>query len=136
MRFFVALLVGAAVIAGCGEDDEQAAAPTSTPDSALADLVVEYNADGEGGDDPVPVDVKCASAEDSEVCGRIAEVKPEAFEPTPGDVACTQQYGGPEIVTVTGTFRGEEVNAMFSRQNGCEIARFQDAAPILEAGKP
>jgi hypothetical protein len=136
MRFFVALILCAAVIAGCGEDDEQPASPTSEPAAALADLEVTYNADGEGGQDFEPVAVKCDSAEDSETCAKIAEVEPKAFEPTPGNVACTQQYGGPEIVTVTGTFRGEEVNATFSRQNGCEIARFRDAAPILEAGKP
>ena len=132
MRLFVALILCAAVIAGCGEDDEQPAAPPA----AVADLVVEYDADGEGGEDPKPAPVKCGAPEDSERCGRIADVKPEAFEPVPGDVACTQQYGGPEIVTVKGTFRGEQVDARFSRQNGCEIARFQDAAPILEAGKP
>jgi hypothetical protein len=135
MLFFVALILCAAVIAGCGEDDEQPAAPTGEP-AALADLVVEYDADGNGGEDPAPAPVKCGAPEDSESCRRIADVKPEAFEPVPGDVACTQQFGGPEIVTVAGTFRGEQVDATFTRQNGCEIARFEDAAPILEAGKP
>ena len=62
-------------------------------------------------------------------------LKPEAFEPTPGDVACTQQYGGPEIATVKGTFKGEQVDATFSRQNGCEIARWEDVKPLLEAGR-
>jgi hypothetical protein len=135
MRISVALIACAALIAGCGEDDAQPAAPTSEP-PALADLVVEYNADGEGGDDPRPVEVKCNAPGDSATCRRIAAVEPEVFEPTPGNVACTQLYGGPEIVSVTGTFRGEQVDATFTRQNGCEIARFEDAAPILEAGKP
>jgi hypothetical protein len=135
MRFSVALILCAALIAGCGEDDEQAATPTSEPAAVLADLKVTYNADGEGGEDFEPVEVRCAGPEDSETCARIADVKPAAFEPTPGNVACTQQYGGPEIVLVTGTFRGEQVNATFTRQNGCEIARFRDAEPILEAGK-
>ena len=58
---------------------------------------------------------------------------PKAFEPTPGNVACTQQYGGPETATVKGTLRGEAVSAEFSRVNGCEIARWQDAAPLLGA---
>jgi hypothetical protein len=57
------------------------------------------------------------------------------FEPTPGNVACTQQYGGPETAKVTGTFKGEEVDAGFGRQNGCEIARWEDAAPLLEAAQ-
>jgi hypothetical protein len=128
MRFFVALVLCAAVIAGCGEDDdEQPAAPP-----AMADLVVSYDADGKGGEEPEPVDVECAAAGD---CDGIASVPLAAFEPTPGDVACTQQYGGPEVATVKGTFKGERVDATFSRQNGCEISRWEDAKPILDAGK-
>jgi hypothetical protein len=129
MRFFVALVLCAAVIAGCGEDDDEQ--PAAAP--AVADLVVSYDADGEGGEKPEPVDVKCAAAAD---CGAIASVPLEAFEPTPGDVACTQQYGGPEIATVKGTFRGEQVDATFTRQNGCEISRWEDVKPILDPGKP
>ena len=34
-----------------------------------------------------------------------------------------------------GTFKGEQVDAKFSRQNGCEIARWEDAAPLLEAAQ-
>ena len=129
MRFFVALVLCAAVIAGCGEDDDEQ--PAAAP--GVADLVVSYDADGDGGEEPEPVTVKCDSGED---CGGIDSVKLEAFEPTPGDVACTQQYGGPEIATVKGTFKGELVDATFSRQNGCEISRWEDAMPILDAGKP
>ena len=55
------------------------------------------------------------------------------FEPVPGDTACTEQYGGPETATVTGTLRGETIDANFSRVNGCEISRWQEAAPLLEA---
>ena len=126
MRFSVALIVCAALIAACGEDDEPAA-------PALADLEVVYDADGEDGPDPEPVTVTCDAAED---CAGIASVKVEAFRPTPDDVACTQQYGGPEIATVKGTFKGEQVDATFGRQNGCEIARWEDVKPILEAGRP
>ena len=128
MRLTVALLVCAGLILGCGEDDEPATAP-----AGLADLVVEYDADGEGGDDPAPVEVRCDAEAD---CEEIAAVKPESFEPTPGDVACTQQYGGPETASVKGTFMGEQVDATFSRENGCEIARWEDVKPILEAGRP
>jgi hypothetical protein len=119
MRFSVALIVCAAVIAGCGEDDE----PAST---SLADLTVQVEP---GGKRAV---VRCDAPEDSEVC-RALDAK--WFEPTPGNVACTQQYGGPETATVTGTFRGEPVDAKFSRENGCEIARWEDAKPLLEAAK-
>jgi nitrous oxide reductase accessory protein NosL len=122
MRLSVALIACAALIAGCGEDDE---GPAATP-AAIADLVVEVEPGGKRAT------VRCNAPED---CAAIAAVKPEAFESTPGNVACTQQYGGPETATVKGTFKGEDVDAKFSRQNGCEIARWEDAKPILEAAK-
>jgi hypothetical protein len=125
MRLLAALIVCAALIAACGEDDEE---PAATPggSAAVADLVVEVEP---GGKRAV---VQCDAEAD---CPEIAAVEPEVFEPTPGNVACTQQYGGPETATVTGTFKGEPVDAKFSRQNGCEISRWEDAAPILEAAK-
>lgn len=121
MRFPIALIVCAALIAGCGEDDEQPASP-----AAVADLVVEIEPAGASGT------VKCDAAED---CPEIAALEPSVFEPTPGDVACTQQFGGEEKATVKGTFKGEEVDARFSRENGCEISRWEDALPILEAAQ-
>jgi hypothetical protein len=122
MRFSVALIVCAALIAGCGEDDEQ---PADAP-AAVADLVVEVEPDGKSAT------VKCDAAED---CPDVAALEPSVFGPTPGNVACTQQYGGPEKATVKGTFKGEPVDARFSRENGCEIARWEDAAPVLEAAQ-
>jgi len=57
----------------------------------------------------------------------------DVFQPVPGNMACTQQYGGPETATVTGTFKGEHVDAKFSRVNGCEIERWEAAKPLFEA---
>jgi hypothetical protein len=113
------ILVGLALLAGCGEDDE----PPAAPASELANL--EITVDGKSAT------VRCDSADDSPECGTVAEFDAKVFEPTPGDTACTQQYGGPEKATVTGTFRGEQVDAQFSRENGCEIARWQDASELL-----
>ena len=52
--------------------------------------------------------------------------------PVAGDVACTQIYGGPETAEVTGSFRGEPVDARFNRTNGCEIDRWERLLPLLE----
>jgi hypothetical protein len=56
-------------------------------------------------------------------CSRLDELD-DPFAPVPKDVACTEIYGGPEVASVQGTFRGKPVNATFSRTNGCEIARW------------
>jgi hypothetical protein len=123
MRIFAALLACLA-LAACGEDDE---APLAS--GPLADLTVEVEPAGKRAV------VRCDAPEDSELCGAIDRLDPKVFEPTPGNVACTQQYGGPETATVKGTLRGEPVDAAFSRENGCEISRWQDAAPLLEAAR-
>jgi hypothetical protein len=125
------LLIALALFAGCGEDDEQPAAPSGS----LAELTVEVDPDGPDAKPARQGTISCDAPEDSEVCRALADVKPETFEPTPADVACTQQYGGPETATVKGTLRGEPVDATFSRENGCQIARWQDAAAILDAAR-
>jgi hypothetical protein len=114
--------------AGCGGDDndEQSAAVNS-----LAELTVTVDSDGDGPAKPKTATVKCGPASDSKECAALADMKPEAFEPVPGDMACTQQYGGPETATVQGTFKGQQVDAKFSRVNGCEISRWETMSPVL-----
>jgi hypothetical protein len=126
MRLLVALAC-IALAAGCGQNDEQAAAPS------LAELTVTVDEDGDGSAKATTTDVHCEAAGDSEACGAVATLKPDAFEPAPGTTACTQQYGGPETATVKGTLRGKPVDAKFSRENGCTIARWDAARALLEA---
>jgi hypothetical protein len=57
-----------------------------------------------------------------------AKVTRAAFAPVPGDVVCTQIYGGPQQALVTGTLDGRKVRARFKRTNGCETARWQRLA--------
>jgi FlaG/FlaF family flagellin (archaellin) len=114
--------------AGCGGDDEQAATPP-----ALADLTVTVDADGDGAEKARSATVKCASAQDSDTCRAVDGMGAKTFAPVGDNVACTQQYGGPETATVTGTLHGEAIDAKFSRVNGCEISRWEQATPLLEA---
>ena len=51
----------------------------------------------------------------------------------PGEV-CTQIYGGPENITVTGLVEGDPVTAVVTRVNGCEIARYDLLTKALAAG--
>lgn len=56
----------------------------------------------------------------------------DIFFPEPGPPKlCTQQYGGPQVALVTGTFHGQPVDATFQRTDGCEIARWKALAPLL-----
>jgi len=126
---FVVVLAALALLAGCGEDEETEA-PASTP-AQLAELTVTVD-DGTG-ESKAAANVTCDAAGDSEVCQALADMDPKTFEPVPSDIACTQQYGGPETATVKGTLNGKEIDARFSRVNGCEISRWDTAKPLLEA---
>jgi hypothetical protein len=62
-----------------------------------------------------------------QACAKLAKMN-DPFAPVPKSTACTQVFGGPEEAVVTGTFRGEPVNAHFDKGNGCEIARWNRVA--------
>lgn len=53
------------------------------------------------------------------------------FVPRRKDMMCTQQYGGPQVAVVTGTFHGRSVHSRFSLTDGCEIARWRSLAPLF-----
>ncbi len=53
------------------------------------------------------------------------------FAPRRADMMCTQQYGGPQVALVTGTFHGRAVHSRFSLTDGCEIARWRAMAPLF-----
>lgn len=57
------------------------------------------------------------------------------LSPAPGskDLACTQQYGGPQTATVTGIVDETPVDAAFARTNGCEIGAWDAAQDVLGA---
>jgi len=38
-------------------------------------------------------------------------------------------YGGPQTATIVGVLDGTRIDAAFSRQNGCEIARWDALGP-------
>jgi hypothetical protein len=54
----------------------------------------------------------------------------------PKHEACTMIYGGPEEATIMGTVDGKQVDRTFTRQNGCEIARFDEVSPLWTGNVP
>lgn len=55
---------------------------------------------------------------------------PEALEEADERRVCTEQYGGPERASVSGTLDGTNIDVNFSRTDGCEIARWDAAQPV------
>ena len=127
-------MLALAVLAGCGSDTGTAA-PSDDPSSGRADRAdgrgevrssgqgkrtFELTCDPAGGDHPDP-EAACAALDELE----------SPFAPVPADEACTEIYGGPQTARVTGTFRGEPVDAEFDRTNGCEISRWDAHVDLL-----
>lgn len=84
------------------------------------------------GDEPSPASNVPSPAE---ACALVQDSAEALFftesDPT---LQCTQQYGGPQTATVTGTVDGQPVDTSFSRTDGCEISRWDAMEPILGAG--
>jgi hypothetical protein len=128
MRFLPLALICAASFAACGSEGE-AAAPAG---GGLADIVVHVDDDGAKGPDSARrLTLKCATPAESTACGAAAGVSTADLAPVPADQACTQLYGGPQTASITGTLRGESVDARFKRTDGCEIARWEHVQPLL-----
>jgi hypothetical protein len=73
-----------------------------------------------------------------EACARLDAVEQDGTDPfakPAPDEVCTYIYGGPQTAAVVGTWKGEAVDAKFSRANGCEIARWNAIEPVLSPTK-
>jgi hypothetical protein len=55
----------------------------------------------------------------------------DPFAPIPDDVACTEQYGGPQRAHVTGVWGGEPVDLELSAVDGCRISQWASLGPLL-----
>ncbi|MCZ4123495.1 SSI family serine proteinase inhibitor [Streptomyces sp. H39-S7] len=54
--------------------------------------------------------------------------------PVPSGQMCSMIYGGSQTAQVTGVWHGAPVKEKYSRTNGCEVARWNQMAPVLPAG--
>ncbi|MDV8147355.1 serine protease inhibitor [Arthrobacter sp. B10-11] len=82
---------------------------------------------------PQPADLKGSTLPDpAAALAAVERFGDEVFfAPRRADMMCTQQYGGPQVAVVTGTFHGRPVHSSFSLTDGCEIARWRSLAPLL-----
>src|SRR4051794_4789587 len=97
-------------LAGCG-DVEREAAPAGT------NLLVTVDADGHGPAAAKKLRVTCSPATDSAECAAADALRRTDFAPVDPNVACTDIFGGPETARISGTLRGDAVQARYSRRN-------------------
>jgi hypothetical protein len=97
-------------IAGCGSGGDEAA----TGRTALE----VHSYDGER----LVSTTTLSCAPDDLRCAKVVALLPR-LRPVP-DEACTLIYGGPERYVIEGTVKGEPVDIEVTRDNGCNIARY------------
>lgn len=116
-----------------------AAAPTAGPGAGNAELSIMVKPGGSG--QPANYTLVCrdgvpaAESQHPSAAAACAALKANAAllspAPRPTDKACTQQYGGPQEATVTGSVDDRPVEATFSLRDGCEIAQWNAAKDVL-----
>jgi hypothetical protein len=127
-------LIGACIplITGCGPFDGADSSESGSSTTASAtDLAITVWPQGKGRSrqwtlrcDPVGGSLPNAAT-------ACAQLTAEALRPLPRDTICTQIYGGPQTIRVTGELDGRAVKRRFARTNGCEIAEYARVARAL-----
>lgn len=138
----LALLV---VLTGCAQrsaDDGSAGSGSAGGGAAGGisraenDLVVRI--DQGDGSAPESWTLTCAGTSDGThpdadaACALLAGLD-DPFAPLPADVACTEQYGGPQSAHVTGVWGGDPVDLELTRVDGCRISQWDSLVPLLPA---
>ncbi len=98
--------------------------PTSTDPAVNYTLVCRDGVASEESTHP-KADAACAALKDN-----AALLSPVTKDP---NLACTEQYGGPQTATVTGIVDGTPIDSTFARTNGCEIGAWDAAQDVLGA---
>ena len=126
------LLAAVFLIAACGTSDDGQGG-RDEGEAGAADLTFIFRAEPSAGPERAKLTCPAVPGDPAgrEACRELDRVPAETFEPVPPGTACTQIYGGPETVLVTGRLDGREIDSELSRSDGCEIARWDSLSPVL-----
>jgi len=122
--------------AGCGASDGDAAGDEGAEPAPRTELTITFWPEGRQGpaqEATLTCDPDGGTHPFAAPACDALRARPGALESLPPDSICTQIFGGPEEAEVAGIFEREEIQATFSRQNGCEIDRWETVRPLLEA---
>lgn len=155
------VVVAAAMLAGCGSDEPAGGASSSSSSAASTsssaatsgsagssssggdvaslgrtDLTVAVRSGGTGS--AVTRTLTCnpaggSVADTRAACEQLARAGglQALRNPQKPGMACTQQYAGPAVATVTGTVQGRKVSATLRQNDGCHIAQWNALSSLL-----
>ncbi len=131
-----------AAVTACADDEDEAAkqGPLDAGPPVRLALVVDPGR----GARPVESTLTCDGGEavasgaiadrgEDRVCAHVRSIADLLLGPprTDADRVCAAIYGGPQRARVTGTIGGGRVERSFSREDGCAIADWDRAVPLL-----
>jgi hypothetical protein len=131
--FLISLMLGLLVLSGCQQENNSP--PSLGADSNGLKIDLEPIKDNLSleivyqDDLNSKKEVKNFSCQKDSICPVYLFLKQVDFSLPPK--TCTQIYGGPEIVTLSGSIDGEEFDQQFTRTDGCQIKRFESLSPLL-----
>jgi hypothetical protein len=115
------------------------APPAASGTTALLTISIQQDASAE----PVQYVLECVDGAPGPAstlpgaeaaCAALARLGTKFFTARPDkDIICTQQYGGPQTASITGTLDGTSILAAFALTDGCEISRWNRVRDILGA---
>ncbi|NED73932.1 hypothetical protein G3I51_16615 [Streptomyces sp. SID9944] len=126
-----------ALFAGTAAAGVGAPPPVRDEDRAGDHLTVTVRDAGDGRDGTYELSCHPAHGSHPDARGACAALDRDTrwgrdtFAPVPDGTVCTLQYGGPATARVTGIWAGRPVDALYTRGNGCEIARWKRLVPLL-----
>jgi len=134
----LALAVLPLLVAGCGSGTDETVTPQAPASESGATVTTDLTIvsdDGAGKTETWTLTCDPAGGthpDAAAACAALASDKgAKAIPAVAKDMMCTQQYGGPQTAKITGTWKGQAVNASFSRTNGCEISRWTALKGLL-----
>ena len=141
----LALGLAVAALGGCGDADDEPAAPqtASTPARASGAIELSIRSVTAAGATRTST-LTCRKGEQRAggalvgraravaLCAKARSIAELLTTQPDQQRACTEIYGGPETGRVSGTIDGTKVDRRFTRTNGCEIADFSRAAALLQ----
>lgn len=122
----IATVCALAASGACGDE------PAPGEDGRESAIELTLQADGRGGPSE-QVSLGCTTGDPgtAAACDAASSLPRAALEPVPRNARCTEQFGGPDLLTVSGTIDGAAVEVELSRADGCEIDRFEAWMPVI-----
>jgi len=123
----IPLAAVALALAACGGDDDKGDQPATGSGKSVELRIVASDRSGERRESRIV----CDENEDRPICRTALGLAGFLARAPDRERICTQIYGGPQTARITGTIDGRRIDRRLSRSDGCQIADWDRAQPLI-----